>query len=195
MPYGYLGAEPSQVKLNSGVFTADDSFDLISDRTWGGSLELIQSGTFTTAGFVDITNIKEDVYNIHYLRYTAIGSTSINSGLQFYESGVLQTGGVYECSLLYNVVNGSNSGQGGNNNTRITINNFDNVNDTSTQVYLYNLGDASKYSHTTFTSWQSSTTSFFGQGALAQGSVVDGIRIQIHTGTITGEYQLFGVKD
>ena len=57
MAYGYLGQNtPNQTVNNSGVFSITDSADLESQGALGGSLELIEEQSISTA-FADFTNL------------------------------------------------------------------------------------------------------------------------------------------
>ena len=74
MPYGYLGQnQPNQTVNNSGVFSITDVAELQSQGKPGGSLELIEEQTVSSVSGVDFINIKENVYDVHYL----VGSITV----------------------------------------------------------------------------------------------------------------------
>ena len=59
MPYGYVTKRPNQIVSNSGVFSTDDVLNLVGDKTFGGSYELIQSQTVMKVNlFMQLFHIK-----------------------------------------------------------------------------------------------------------------------------------------
>tara|TARA_R100001594_G_scaffold62486_1_gene96829 strand:+ start:173 stop:772 length:600 start_codon:yes stop_codon:yes gene_type:complete len=197
MPFGYLGTTPNQQLKNSGVFSVEEALAVKNNGEWGGSLELIAEETFTTSSTVENTSIQENKYDVHLLYINAEGSTALNSGIQFYESGTLETASVYQYAHQYGTSGGSFGEGQSTGDTRIYTVNYGATYNTGLYIYLYNLGNSSKYSFLTYQGNQafgSSTTMFFGGGVLPQASTVDGFRVYLNTGTITGEYKLYGVK-
>ena len=193
----YLGTQPNDVKKNTGLYTPSEILQFTKEGSWGGSLELITEQTFTTSSTVENTSIQENKYDVHLLYINAEGSTASNSGIQFYESGTLETASVYQYAHQYGTSGGS-FGEGKSTGVdRIYTVNYGATHKTGLYIYLYNLGNSSKYSFLTYhgnQSFASSTTMFFGGGVLPQASTVDGFRVYLNTGTITGEYKLYGVK-
>jgi len=206
----YLGTQPNDVKKNTGLYTPSEILQLTKDGSWGGSLELIQEQTLSSGNSLQFTAIKENVYDVHLLQIS--GYTSPNGsqdfGLRFYESGVLETASVYQYAYQQCGVAGSfyeNKSMGANHIR------FDNTGSENwvqhLYVYLYNLGNSSKYSfttqqamprrNTTGGSYNSSGTfAMFGGGVLKQASTVDGIQIYNSATTSTGgTAKLFGVKE
>jgi len=206
----YLGTQPNDVKKNTGLYTPSEILQLTKDGSWGGSLELIEEQTTSGAVSYNFTSIKENVYDVHLLQIS--GYTSPNGsqdfGLRFYESGVLETASVYQYAYQQCGVAGSfyeNKSMGANHIR------FDNTGSENwvqhLYVYLYNLGNSSKYSfttqqamprrNTTGGSYNSSGTfAMFGGGVLPQASTVDGIQIYNSATTSTGgTAKLFGVKE
>ena len=58
MPYGYLGTQPNQTVKNTGVLSVTEAAELQSQGKLGGSLELIEEQTYSSAvSFVDFTSI------------------------------------------------------------------------------------------------------------------------------------------
>ena len=193
----YLGTQPNDVKKNTGLYTPSEILQLTKDGSWGGSLELIAEETFTTSSTVENTSIQENKYDVHMLYINAEGSTSLNSGIQFYESGTLETASVYEYAYQYGTGTGSFGEGKSTGDSRIYTVNYGATHSTGVYIYLYNLGNSSKYSHLNYQGNQaqaSYNTFFFGGGVLPQASTVDGFRVYLNTGTITGEYKLYGVK-
>lgn len=200
MSYGYVGDTSTSIKQqvkNAGVLSVSDVLDLEGKGHLGGSLELIAEETFTTSSAVENTSIQENKYDVHLLYINAVGSTSLNSGIQFYESGTLETASVYEYAHQYGTSGGS-FGEGKSTGAdRIYTINFGATYNTGVYIYLFKLGNSSEYSSLSYQGTQtfsSSQTFFFGGGAMRQTSTVDGFRVYLNTGTITGEYKLYGVK-
>ena len=207
MAYGYLGQNtPNQTVNNSGVFSITDSADLESQGALGGSLELIQEQTTSGAvSFVDFTDIKENVYDVHYLSFNNVHQDTDNKKLQvqLYESGVLETASVYQIANQFGRTDGSfvEVKSTGTTAIRLTGNNGNATNETSNgYFYGYNFGNSSKYSFLTLHTSSSDTTGSsqfdFGGGVLPQASVVDGIRLNMTGGNIDSgsNFKLYGVK-
>jgi hypothetical protein len=199
--YGYIPEAPEQsFGNNKGIFTPKDIYDLTrADKyTNYGQLELIETQTFSTVSAVDFTSIQESTYNVHFLTYSGIeGSTASNGGLQFYESGVLRTGG-YQDALQYGTSGGSFGEEKSTSRANMYFHNYGTQQQTGAYAYIYNAGDSSKYTFSTWHSNQpftSSMTMFFGSGVMPYTSTVDGIRINVNTGTLTGQASLYGIKE
>ena len=201
MPYGYLGQnQPNQTVSNSGVFSITDVAELQSQGKLGGSLELIEEQTVSSVSGVDFINIKENVYDVHYL----VGSTTAQSdntrirlsndnGSSFISSGYAfaqqegQTGGIFG-SLT--ATSHSDMGYFGLAGTG--------TNDsTNAYCYFYNLGNSAKYSFVTNHSMSWANTvgkTTFGGGVQPTAQIINAIRIQVNSGTLTGIFKLFGIK-
>ena len=207
MAYGYLGQNtPNQTVNNSGVFSITDSKNLQSQGKLGGSLELIEEQTFSGVSAVDFTSIQENKYDVHFLEVInnnfSGGQSSL--GLQFYESGVLETASVYQYAIQFGDSSGSflESKSTGRDVIFINIANFgQGTNDSgNAYVYFYNLGNSSKYSFVTLQGLLQDSTVMkmsFGGGVLPQASTVDGIRLKESIGggaTVSGTAKLYGVK-
>ena len=167
-------------------------FGLLGGVADPGKLELIETqvadGTTTVIDFLDI---KEDVYNVHFLTYNNVGATGADYDsvlIRLYESGVLESGSVYQYANQRIRANGGTNEYKSTvsstlpvHNNGVSNSNYEKIN---CYVYLYNLGDTNKYS---FATWQtvqipsySESQIFstnFGGGVLPQASVVDGIRL------------------
>jgi len=202
MAYGYLGQNtPNQTVNNSGVFSITDSADLESQGKLSGSLELIEEQTVSSVSTVDFTSIKQNVYDVLLLQYNNFVPTADSNSLRLrlYESGVLETGTVYQYA---HQVNQSNSGfqeQRGTTEASIRIA-LGSGNDEagSGYVYCYNFGNSSKYSFVTYQAVGMNAVnvmnSHFGGGVLPQASEVDGIRLYPDTSTLSLTAKLYGVK-
>ena len=203
MPYGYIGQNtPNQTVSNSGVFSISDVASLEKQGKFGGSLELIAESNPSSDSFVDFTSIQQNKYDVHLMQFNVTASALVLLKIQFYESGVLETG------LVYDHANQFGSSTGVFNDTRrqtgtdyIEIN-YNANGKSQGYIYFYNLGNSSKYSFTTTQGFSDDQTSpryqiTFGGGVLKQASEVDGIRIfpqDIASYTFTGNIKLYGVK-
>jgi hypothetical protein len=182
-------------------------FGLLGGVVDPGKLELIETQTFSGVTAVDFTDIKEDIYNVHFITVSNVdfsgGQSSL--GFQFYESGVLETASVYQYAVQY----GDNSGsflESKNTGRDVIFINIANFGSTSTDsghtyAYLYNLGDSSKYSFVTLQGVLEDSGTMkmqFGSGVLPQASTVDGIRLKESIGggaTASGTASLYGIKE
>lgn len=202
MAYGYLGQNtPNQTVNNSGVFSITDSADLESQGALGGSLELIESQTVSSVSAVDFTSIKESKYDVHFMQ---VNTTDISAttyfGIQFYESGVLETASVYQEAFQSGLASGTFAivTSTGRNQIIFTQSNIANT-ATSVYLYFYNLGNSSKYSFLTAQGTGETSGNvfnmYFGGGVLPQASTVDGIRVKDNFGNMTGTIKLFGMKE
>ena len=197
----YLGTQPNNVKKNTGLYTPSEILQLTKDGSWGGSLELIAESNPSGVNIVDFTDIKENVYDVHYvtIKIALNGAGSVN--MQFFESGVIETGSVYQYGYQNEQATGTFSETKSTAGTRLFATRIGANGDTrSAYNYLYNLGDSSKYSFQTMqgVSRNTGTTACdmrFGGGVLPQASTVDGIRFTETSGQLlTGNIKLYGVK-
>lgn len=198
--FGYIPEAPEQsFGNNKGIFTPKDIYDLTrADKyTNYGQLELIETQTFSGVGTVDFTSIQEDVYNVHFMTGIVTGNGNNRPWLRFFESGVIETGSVYQGAYQQLTVGGSAENKG----TSLTNLDFfvgaSEVGESSVAyTYIYNAGDSSKYTFATQQGMMSSTIrAEFGSGVLPQTSVVDGFRIE-STGetTLNGSISLYGIR-
>ena len=170
-----------------------------------GKLEFITSTTVSsmTSG-IDFTDVFTDDYNVYFLLTNKVQSdtTGYTVGVQFYESGVLESAGVYQYAFqgarttpLFFEARSTTEAWihiGGDTDTT-------SANSSNSYTYIYNPTNSSKYTFlTTQSSAQFGTTANmrFGGGVLPQASLVDGFRLRstYPTGQITGEFILYGVK-
>jgi len=208
MPYGYLGTQPNQTVKNTGVLSVTDVAELQSQGKLGGSLELIEEINISSTGAIDITNIKENVYDVHLLTFDDFVTTAVGDALSIRVSndgGSTFETSVYQYGVQYGQSNGSFGEIRSTNSTGLKdiTGNIQGTNARANgYVYLYNLGNSSKYS---FISFQSSTTVVstlifqirFGGGAYTVAETINALRIDgdSFTGTATGgNIKLFGVK-
>jgi len=175
-----------------------------------GKLELIETQVASNDSFLQFSDIKEDIYNVHLLiTDEAKPSTNdhIPNRLRFYESGVLESASVYQSALQFcradgtfleinsTAINYINIGIEAGTGTGQTCNSY---------AYLYNLGDSSKYSFATFhtaarDNGNGNLKSTFGSGVLPQTSTVDGLYLFSAGATTSniasGTFSLYGIKE
>lgn len=172
-----------------------------------GKLELIETKTISgTVAQVDFTSIKESTYNVHLLMLSNMLLETDNKRvtLRLFESGSIETASVYQNANFVLEAGGSSADvrSTGISDIRITDNTGNDTGESSnTYVYLYNLGDSSKYSFTTCHSSAVTSSAVgvaeFGSGVLPQTSTVDGIRIlgSSAINLTSGTMSLYGIKD
>ena len=200
MPYGYLGTQPNQTVKNTGVLSVTEAAELQSQGKLGGSLELIEEQTFSGVSAVDFTSIKENVYDVMFMQVNTTDiSTTTNFGIQFYESGVLETASVYQEAFQSGLASGTFAEVRSTGRAYILFTQSNIANTaTSAYLYFYNLGNSSKYSFLTAQGTGETSSNvfnmYFGGGVLPQASTVDGIRVKDNFGNMTGSIKLFGVK-
>ena len=208
MAFSYVGNFPNQQVSNSGVLSLDDINNLESTGELGGSLELLQSQTFSsTVSYIDFTSIKESKYDVHFMTLNNMKTAGDNQDVvsfRFYESGVLETASVYnQFNQTVSTISGLTDYERRSTSASYITYLFGTGTATGEQVngyaYFYNLGNTNKYSFMSaqFMGLSNATLpmSSFGGGLLPQASVVDGIRVMKNTGDYSGfKVKLYGVK-
>ena len=209
MAYGYLGQNtPNQTVNNSGVFSITDSADLESQGALGGSLELIQEQTVSAVSGFNLTNIKENVYDVHLLQFNSVHTVS-NTSNTIYRLRVSTDGGssFVTSGYQYAVQDGSTIGAFNEFKSTsasemfltFTSDNATNNANANGYCYIYNLGNSSKYSFTTLQSMAQINSStgimWFGGNVYPQANIVNALNISTSTGfNFDGHFKLFGVK-
>jgi hypothetical protein len=167
-----------------------------------GKLELIETKTASADSFIDFTSIDESTYNVHFVTVNVYLSNTSSVQIRFFESGVLETGTVYQYAYQNGQATGSFSETRATADDRIFATRTGGTDEPRQAYnYLYNLGDSSKYSFQTMqgVSRQSPTTALdmrFGSGVLPQASTVDGIRFtETGGGLLTGTISLYGIAE
>jgi len=214
--FGYVGtAKPTQAVLNnSGVFSVNEHKELIEDKKIlsFGQLQHIQTqATATDVSAIDFTAIQENKYNVHLLLAQGVSSTGSaqSTSIRFSHDN----GSSFNSSARYDrALNGQrlSSGLYEEKNSGDTEFQYAFGNDGDSAVYdalgliwLYNLGDSSKYSfgneHSIgYNTSNNNTYCFMGNIAYKDASVVNGIRIYQNGGSnfrsATGSLSLFGVE-
>ena len=201
----YLGTQPNDVKKNTGLYTPSEILQLTKDGSWGGSLELIQSQSVSGVSQVDFTSIKESRYDVHYVQLISMETSSTghpqaskmqlrfsNDGGSSYESGA----SAYQWANQYVAVGGGNGESKDSADSSIEWTpRCNNGEPTSAYMYLYNLGNSSKYSfttsHTTINVDQGEF--FFGGGVYTTAETINAMRFY-NDYAMTGTIKLYGVK-
>ena len=205
--YGYVGVDiPAQsFGANKGVFNPAEINDLVANNQWTsfGQLELIETINASGTSNIEFTDIKQDIYNVHFLtlQLDCTGSAGITyyTG-QFYEQGIgWETGSVYQYAYQDGKASGTFTEVKSTTSSFFSVAFFGSTNPTANAYhYYYNLGDSSKYSFQTMHSFTQDTADAgtrFGSGVLPQTSTVTGIRLLANgTTTSTGTISLYGIR-
>ena len=203
--YGYSGVDiPTQAfKSNVGKFDPAEINELVANDQWTqyGQLELIETQTYSSAvSFVDFTDIKQDIYNVHFITMTNAQGSNAQVQMQFYEGGVLETASVYDYAIQFCASNGTFLELKSSTAGHIQIGNS--TNDAQNgYIYCYNLGDSTKYSFSTShyiddDSGDSRSVAMFGSGMLPQKSEVNGIRLKLNSGNYDSfTFSIYGIKE
>ena len=201
MSFGYLGDTSTKIKQqikNQGVISVSEAYELEKKGHLGGSLELIEEQTYSSAvSAVDFTSIKGAKYNVHFLTWANVDFASEElPALRFFESGVLETASVYQYALQSYGTAGGFAENKSTGETYCLLGNF--TNDvTNGYAYIYNANDSSKYTFVTSQSMDDDqdaspqSIGLFGGSVLPQTSTVDGIRF---TGSASTNFSSFTVK-
>ena len=204
----YLGTQPNDVKKNTGLYTPSEILELTKDGSWGGSLELIEEQTISDVAGFNLTNIKENVYDVHLLQFNSVHTVS-NTSNTTYRLRVSTAGGSSFVTSGYQYAYQDGSSAGAFNEVKSTSASemfltFTSDTDTNNAnangyCYIYNLGNSNKYSFTTFQSIgqinSSTNYMWFGGNVYPQANIVNALNISTSTGfTFDGHFKLYGVK-
>ena len=202
--FGYIGAAPNQsFGDNKGIFTPQDIIELDEENKWTnfGQLELIQTQVASNVTNLDFTNIQEDVFNVHLVTFEDIQWGTADS---FY-CRLSDDGGVsFESSSNHDKAQqyGSASGSFGV-STRSNHDRWDRIlqnqanNPHTGYLYIYNLGDSTKYSHATMltNNWSSGNYQFkFGSHVYKVTSKINALRFFTSTHAWSGTISLYGIR-
>tara|TARA_Y100001938_G_scaffold146038_1_gene224013 strand:- start:829 stop:1413 length:585 start_codon:yes stop_codon:yes gene_type:complete len=189
---------------NTGIFTTTDINDLTSFNQWSGiagQLELIQTQTVSAVTAVDFFDIKQNIYNQHFLTINNVTSTGTNESIavRFYEQGLIRISNAYEYAFQNGTAGGTFDTSTATTSTRFFVTRFnDSGDEKNSYAYFYNLGDEEKYSFMTMQSVadHSGFEFRFGSAVMKRKSLVDGIRLfGTQSGSISGDFSLYGIRD
>ena len=200
MSFGYLGDTSTKIKQqvkNQGVLSISDVYDLEKKGHLGGSLELIQSQTISSGSTLNFTSIKESVYDVHFVLGKNMESSSSNTAVKIRLSN--DGGSSYEAGTSYQraAQYGGSIGNGQSKSTGDSVLPF--TSDTANQnkngyCYLYNLGNSSKYS---FSTYQSMEDSYYqsGGGVYTTAETINAIQfLTTNSNAWTGTIEIYGIK-
>ena len=191
----YIGTQPNNVKKNIGLYNPSEILQLTKEGSWGGSLELIESQTFSGVSQVDFTTIKQNKYDVHFISCT---TTDVDNALKVRlgNSGGIITSG-YHLANQYMVTDGTFGEQKSTSSVNFIDAGNSDSNSKNLYMYLYNAGNSSKYTFATSQVFGSHTsTAFIGYFGGAVRPTADEItQIRFYADTdLTGTIKLFGVK-
>ena len=198
MSYGYIGDTSSSIKQqvkNAGVLSMSDVLDLESKGHLGGSLELIETQTFSGVSQVDFTSIKQNKYNVHFISCT---TTDVDNALKVRlgnSGGIISSG--YQLANQFMITDGTFGEQKSTSSINFIDSGNSNSDSKNLYMYLYNAGNSSKYTFATSQVFGSHTsTAFIGYFGGAVRPTADEItQIRFYADTdLTGTIKLFGVK-
>ena len=217
MPFGYIGQNQTKQQVkNSGVLSSFDISLLENKSQASGSLELIAEQTADgTTATIDFLDIKEDVYDVHFLTYNNVGATGADYDsiyMRLFEGGVLESANVYQYGNQRIRANGGTNEYRSTTSTSIFMHyggiSTHAARKINASAYFYNLGNVNKYSFVTNQGSCIPSASegyifsiVFGGTVLPQASVVDGIRIFNNQPTGASNisdgsnFKLYGIKE
>lgn len=208
MPFGYIGQNQTKQKVkNSGVLSSFEVSHLKKQGHAGGSLELISTTTISSSTTnIDLTSLQESKYSVHQITYDLRWGSGVNNeylairvsndgGSSFENSG-------YSNAMQYCGVTNSFGSIYGASETEFQDIAYGDAGDyIQGYIYLYNLGDSSKYSftssHSTPTYESAGAWTYFGGGVYTTAETINAIRLFAKAssgGFDDGTVKLFGVK-
>ena len=179
-------------------------FGLLGGVADPGKLELIETKNVSASSSAIFTSIKESTYNVHFMTLNDFQTSNDSQypAIRFFESGVEESGNVYQYATQYGRANGTFgvSQATGTNFLLAGVTTGNQANEQcNSYCYFYNLGDSSKYSfqtlHSTNTSNTTTYTMSFGSGVLPQASTVDQIKLYVPAGTFDCTVSLYGIAE
>ncbi len=199
----YIGTQPNNVKKNIGLYTPSEILQLTKEGSWGGSLELIESQTVSSAvAQVDFTSIQESKYDVHFLQLNNFETVSGTNILTLRFSN--DSGSSFESSNYQYAMQRFGTTFTERRSTSASEMSYlatkDSTNVYQVYIYLYNLGNSSKYSFITNQSPVgvdgSNIFGYFGGGVYAVAETINALRIFNSTGAnfTQGTAKIFGVK-
>ena len=199
--YGYSGVDiPTQAfRANVGKFDPSEINELVQEDKWTtfGQLELIQTQTISSGSTLAFTNIKQNIYNVHFATLNNIESSSSSTAvnIRFSNDG----GSSYEAGTNYQraAQYGGSVGNGESKSTGTSAISI--LPDSANQnkggyCYFYNLGDSTKYSFVTFHGIEQDYYRF-GSGVYDTAETIDAIQfLTTNSNAWTGTISLYGIR-
>ena len=195
---------------NTGIFTTNDINELSSFGQWsgsGGQLELIQTIEHqANVTHFDFVNIKEDIYNVHFLTFNNLQTPTVSNYVEIRLSN--DNGSTFETSnydrgIQYGGINGTFGESKSTTAQEFGVLSYTTANNSKNgYVYLYNLGSDDKHSYITHHSpigVENSTTGwfYFGSQQYMTAEKIDAIRVLNSGSNIqfsSGSMSLYGIR-
>jgi len=205
--FGYIPESPEQsFGNNKGVFTPKDIYDLTrADKyTNYGQLELIETKdlTGTTPTTIDFTDLKEDIYNVHFLTYNNLqitGSDTIRARVSNDGGSTFESTSQYDTALQTMTTAGSFS-----ESTRQNFQSFDRIGQNAVNqayngyIYIYNAGDSTKFTFLTAHVTNQNDGFRFGSYVYHEAETVNAFRLLLTSNTfkdVGSVVSLYGIKE
>ena len=201
---------------NSGVFDVNDIRYLMDYQQWAtpGELQLIETQTASDVATVDFTDIQENIYNVHLLTVNDLQVNSAGTNARTVVTRLSNDGGssfISGSTAYERAYKGMYSNAGAGSDVKSTGISYMNITGAQTSlsarsrancyIYLYNLGDSTKYSFSTIHSsgWmkQGYGIFHFGMAHYDVAETINGIRLLEVTGTDninSGTFSLYGIR-
>ena len=171
-----------------------------------GKLELIETQTVSsTVEYVIFDDIKQDIYNVHFMTINNLGKSASGSTLLTVSNDngtTFETSG-YQYAIQRTQTNGSFAEEKSTSSSSIRLTNTVGTGTGETAnlyCYMYNLGDNTKYSFFTYHTCYGPNTSFafgFGSAVYPTAETINAFRIQTTTADIieTADVSLYGIAE
>ena len=198
--FGYITDQAQSRQNNKGIFSPTDIYNLTNEDKWTqtGQLELIRTQTVSSVAICDFTNIKENIYNTHFMTMTNVTNESANVyvGCVFSKDNGsnYDTANNYARSSWY--IGSIGSGESRTTATGLVPLTSDaSSEDKNGYIYFYNLGDSTKYSNLTSFHGEHSYLSQFLAGTHHEAVSNNAIRLKTNSGgDFSGTFSLYGVR-
>ena len=200
----YLGTQPNNVRKNIGLYTPSEILQLTKDKNWSGSLEFIKQVDVSSSSTCVITDIKEDIYDVHYFTFTLTGAHQDHTlFINFSEDGGSSyVTSNYSYSKSYGQTNGTFNQATNQSTSYIQLaQSVDSNNGCHNYGYFYFLGNSGRRSQYSGVSIYERSGDAgvkrmeFGGGNQMDDKAIDAIKIYPNVGTMTGTFKLYGVKE
>jgi len=205
--FGYIPESPEQsFGNNKGIFTPTDIYDLTrADKyTNYGQLELIETKdlTGTTPTAIDFTDLKEDIYNVHFLTYNNLqitGSDTIRARVSNDGGSTYESTSQYD-SAIQRMTTGGTFGE----STRQNFQSYDRIGQNAVNepyngyIYIYNAGDSAKFTFLTAHVTNENDGFRFGSGVYHVAETVNAFRLFLTSNTfkdVGSVVSLYGIKE
>ena len=193
----YIGTQPNNVKKNIGLYNPNEILQLEKDGNWGGSLEHIETQTISSGSTMAFTSIKESVYDIHCLLGKNIESSSANTSISVRlsnDGGSSYENTNYQLALQYIPTSGTAGTVGNSSATYMEFTSDTANNNRASCMYLYNLGNSSTSSYSTFQQMETGVLSY-GGSVYSPAETINAIQVlTTNTNAWTGTVELYGIK-